>query len=94
MARIVRVPWTDGRPPARFRRGGGRGADAGVAAYGKLARGTLTALRARIGMEIGRGGALVWEPGDPEGQTAAIDYLNGRVLGPSPAEPTRCNATA
>lgn len=58
-----------------------------MAAYGKLARGTLTALRARIGMEIGRGGALVWEPGDPEGQTAAIDYLNGRVLGPSPAEP-------
>jgi alkylation response protein AidB-like acyl-CoA dehydrogenase len=31
-------------------------------------------------MEIGRGGALVWEPGDPEGQTAAINYLNGRVL--------------
>ncbi|HMG42301.1 MAG TPA: acyl-CoA dehydrogenase family protein [Acidimicrobiales bacterium] len=57
----------------------GRGGDAGVAAYGKLARGVFRALRARIGMEIGRGGALVWEPGDVEGQTAAVNYLNGRL---------------
>lgn len=56
------------------------GGNAGVAAYGKLAQGTFGALRARIGMEIGRGGALVWEPGDTEGQTAALDYLNGRVM--------------
>jgi alkylation response protein AidB-like acyl-CoA dehydrogenase len=54
--------------------------DAGVAAYGKLAQGTLDPLRARIGMEIGRGAALAWESGDIEGMTPAVNYLNGRVM--------------
>jgi alkylation response protein AidB-like acyl-CoA dehydrogenase len=58
----------------------GDGADAGIAAYGKLAHGIFLAQRARIGMEIGRAGALVWEPGNIEGQTAALNYLNGRVM--------------
>jgi alkylation response protein AidB-like acyl-CoA dehydrogenase len=60
-------------------RRGGR-ASTGLASYGKLARGTFDALRARLGMEIGGAGALVWEPGDIDGQTAAVKYLNGREL--------------
>jgi alkylation response protein AidB-like acyl-CoA dehydrogenase len=54
--------------------------DAGIAAYGKLAQGVLDPIRARIGMEIGRGAALAWEPGSIEGMTAAVNYLNGRVM--------------
>jgi alkylation response protein AidB-like acyl-CoA dehydrogenase len=54
--------------------------DAGIAAYGKLAQGTLDPIRARIGMEIGRGAALAWEAGDIDGMTAAVNYLNGRVM--------------
>ena len=56
------------------------GLDAGVAAYGKLAMGTFTPIRARIAMEIGRGAALLWEPGDIEGMTTSLNYLNGRVM--------------
>jgi alkylation response protein AidB-like acyl-CoA dehydrogenase len=56
------------------------GMDHGVAAYGKLAQGTFQPIRARIGMEIGRGQALVWEHGDVGGMAPSINYLNGRVL--------------
>jgi alkylation response protein AidB-like acyl-CoA dehydrogenase len=52
---------------------------AGIASYGKLATGTFAPIRARIGMEVGRGGALVWEHGQTEGMTAAVNYLNGRM---------------
>jgi hypothetical protein len=37
---------------------------AGIAAYGKLATGVLDPIRARIGVEVGRTAALLWEPGD------------------------------
>jgi alkylation response protein AidB-like acyl-CoA dehydrogenase len=57
-----------------------KGMDAGVAAYGKLAAGTFLPIRARIGMEIGRGGALLWERGDVKGMTTSLSYLNGRVM--------------
>ncbi len=59
----------------------GRGDPAGIASYGKLATGTFSTIRARIGMDIGRGGALVWEPGQRDGMTAAVNYLNGRMGG-------------
>ncbi len=52
---------------------------AGIAAYGKLAMGTFGAIRARIGMEVGRGGALVWERGEIQGMAPSVTYLNGRV---------------
>jgi alkylation response protein AidB-like acyl-CoA dehydrogenase len=73
---------------ARERLGGRIGArmrasnsmDAGIAAYGKLALGVLDPIRARIGMEIGRGAALLWEPGEIDGMTPAVNYLNGRVM--------------
>jgi alkylation response protein AidB-like acyl-CoA dehydrogenase len=53
--------------------------DPAVAAYGKLAIGTLTPIRARIGVEIGGGEALSWHPGDREGERSSIYYLNGRM---------------
>jgi alkylation response protein AidB-like acyl-CoA dehydrogenase len=56
-------------------------ADAGVAAYGKLASGTMGAARARMSLEIGGGASLTWEPGDDEGRSASLRYLNGRLGG-------------
>ncbi len=56
-----------------------QGMDAGIAAYGKLAAGTLGPIRARIGMQIGGAEALLWEPGDVNGMTTSLNYLNGRV---------------
>jgi alkylation response protein AidB-like acyl-CoA dehydrogenase len=53
--------------------------DPAVAAYGKLASGTLTPLRARMAMEIAGPGALLWEPGDRPGMQTAVNYLNGRM---------------
>jgi alkylation response protein AidB-like acyl-CoA dehydrogenase len=67
-----------GRIAARMR--ASNSMDAGIAAYGKLALGVLDPIRARIGMEIGRGAALLWEPGAIEGMTPAVNYLNGRVM--------------
>ena len=51
----------------------------GIAAYGKLAMGTFLPIRARIGMEIGRGQALLWEAGEGDGMATALNYLNGRI---------------
>jgi alkylation response protein AidB-like acyl-CoA dehydrogenase len=56
------------------------GLDPGVAAYGKLAMGTFTPIRARIGMEVGRGAALLWEHDDFDGMVTSINYLNARVM--------------
>jgi alkylation response protein AidB-like acyl-CoA dehydrogenase len=58
----------------------GTGPAVGIAAYGKLAAGVFDPIRARIGMEIGRGVALVWHHGDLEGQRASLNYLNGRIM--------------
>jgi alkylation response protein AidB-like acyl-CoA dehydrogenase len=57
----------------------GRANAAGIASYGKLTMGTFGPLRARMAMEIGRGGAVVWEAGDLKAMTPAVSYLNGRV---------------
>jgi alkylation response protein AidB-like acyl-CoA dehydrogenase len=53
--------------------------NAGVAAYGKLFQGTYLPLRARLGMDIGRGGAMTWDPDDPDGNATSLAYLNGRL---------------
>jgi alkylation response protein AidB-like acyl-CoA dehydrogenase len=53
--------------------------DPAVAAYGKLASGTLTPIRARIAVEIGGVHALAWDAGDSSGQGVATSYLNGRM---------------
>jgi alkylation response protein AidB-like acyl-CoA dehydrogenase len=58
----------------------GTGHGAGIASFAKLATGTTLARRARTGMEIGRGPALVWDPADDEGRRTALNYLNGRVM--------------
>ncbi len=53
---------------------------AGTASYGKLASGVLDPIRARIGLELGRANALLWEPGDVDAQSPALNYLNGRIM--------------
>jgi alkylation response protein AidB-like acyl-CoA dehydrogenase len=53
----------------------------GVAAYGKLAAGILSPIRARLGVEIGGSQALLWPEGAGEPDTlAALNYLNGRMV--------------
>jgi alkylation response protein AidB-like acyl-CoA dehydrogenase len=54
-------------------------AAAALVGYTKLAAGTLEPARARVAMEIGRGGAVSWPPGDQAGITTSLDYLNSRV---------------
>ena len=54
--------------------------DSGVAAYGKLAQGVYQPIRARIGMEIGRSGSVLFEDGNVDEMTPAINYLNWRVM--------------
>ncbi|HEY7107493.1 MAG TPA: acyl-CoA dehydrogenase family protein [Acidimicrobiia bacterium] len=53
---------------------------AGTAAYGKLASGVIDPIRARIGLELGRANALLWDPGDAGAASAALAYLNGRIM--------------
>jgi len=53
--------------------------DPAVAAYGKLASGTLAPIRARIAVEIAGVAALGWAGGDSSAQQTATDYLNGRM---------------
>jgi alkylation response protein AidB-like acyl-CoA dehydrogenase len=53
----------------------------GLASYAKLAAGTFTATRARIGVEVGRGGTVVWSKDDPEAMQTSLNYLNGRLRG-------------
>jgi alkylation response protein AidB-like acyl-CoA dehydrogenase len=63
------------------RLGAGAANAGGIASYGKLAAGTFVAARARIGIEIGRGVALVWDEGDTDGMSISQSYLNGRARG-------------
>jgi alkylation response protein AidB-like acyl-CoA dehydrogenase len=52
-----------------------------VAAYGKLAAGVLSPIRARIGVEVGGSEALLWPSGSQDPATlAAVNYLNGRMV--------------
>jgi alkylation response protein AidB-like acyl-CoA dehydrogenase len=51
----------------------------GMAAYGKLFRGTYLPVRARIGMEIGGEDAITWDRTDPHGADTSTAYLNGRA---------------
>jgi len=57
-----------------------KGLDAGVAAYVKLANGTYDPIRARIGLQVGRADALLWDAGDVDAMTASLNFLNGRVM--------------
>jgi hypothetical protein len=53
--------------------------NAGVAAYGKLAAGTLMPMRARMAVQIGGGRSLLWEDGDLDEMHTGISYLNCRM---------------
>jgi len=59
---------------------GSKGMDSGAAAYVKLATGTFQPIRARIGIEIGRGQALTWGHSDADGMITSLNYLNGRIM--------------
>lgn len=54
--------------------------DAAVAAYSKLAAGTLAPIRARLALEVGGSETLAWAKGDKEARRPATDYLNGRQI--------------
>jgi alkylation response protein AidB-like acyl-CoA dehydrogenase len=58
----------------------GRGNDAGIAAYSKLASGIYDPIRARIALEVGRGGAVVWDADDIDAMTPSLNYLNSRIM--------------
>jgi alkylation response protein AidB-like acyl-CoA dehydrogenase len=53
--------------------------DAAVAAYGKLASGTLAPIRARIVVEVAGSRALLWPQGDDEAAEPSVAYMNGRM---------------
>jgi alkylation response protein AidB-like acyl-CoA dehydrogenase len=55
------------------------GADAGLAAYGKLTHGTFDSDRALIGMELAQGEAIAWDAPDGTGASTALTFLNGRI---------------
>ncbi len=51
-----------------------------LAAYGKLAGGTIMPIRAQIGLELGGAEALLWEPdAGEEAADTALAFLNGRM---------------
>jgi alkylation response protein AidB-like acyl-CoA dehydrogenase len=50
----------------------------GMAAYGKLFRGTYRPIRVRLAVEIGGGKGMTWGPGDDEGSATSLAYLSGR----------------
>jgi alkylation response protein AidB-like acyl-CoA dehydrogenase len=54
------------------------GFNPGMAAYGKLFRGTYNPIRARIAVEIGGSAAMTWETSDANGAETSLAYLNGR----------------
>jgi alkylation response protein AidB-like acyl-CoA dehydrogenase len=58
----------------------GRAPAMGVAAYWKLAAGTIDPMRARWVFELGQGVPLAWREGDEDGQKASLDHLNSRVF--------------
>jgi alkylation response protein AidB-like acyl-CoA dehydrogenase len=53
--------------------------DPAVAAYGKLASGTLAPIRARLAVEVAGGHALFWSDDTNDGGQTSINYLNGRI---------------
>lgn len=53
--------------------------DPSIAAYGKLASGTLAPKRARLAVEVGGVEALSWSTEDKAAMQPAINYLNGRM---------------
>jgi alkylation response protein AidB-like acyl-CoA dehydrogenase len=55
------------------------GFNPGLAAYGKLFRGTYSPVRGRLPVEIGGAGAMTWERGS-EDRDRAVDFLNSKVI--------------
>jgi alkylation response protein AidB-like acyl-CoA dehydrogenase len=55
------------------------GFNPGLAAYGKLFRGTYSPVRGRLPVEIGGAGAMTWEPGSAD-RDRAVDFLDSKVI--------------
>jgi alkylation response protein AidB-like acyl-CoA dehydrogenase len=55
------------------------GADAGIAAYGKLAHGSFDSERAVLGMDLARGESIAWDQAEGAGASSAMTFLNGRI---------------
>jgi alkylation response protein AidB-like acyl-CoA dehydrogenase len=55
------------------------GFNPGLAAYGKLFRGTYSPVRGRLPVEIGGAGAMTWEPGSDD-RDRAVDFLDSKVI--------------
>ena len=55
------------------------GADAGIAAYGKLAHGTFDIERAKVAMALAKGESIVWDDPEGTGASTALAFLNGKV---------------
>jgi alkylation response protein AidB-like acyl-CoA dehydrogenase len=54
--------------------------DAGVAAYGKLFKGTYFPIRARLLVEVAGPAGMVWDPADETGAQTSMAYLNSRIM--------------
>jgi alkylation response protein AidB-like acyl-CoA dehydrogenase len=61
----------------RIREAGG--ADTGLRSYAKLSGAVTRARRSLISMQVGGGAILTWTPGDQEGETTVLGFLNGRL---------------
>jgi alkylation response protein AidB-like acyl-CoA dehydrogenase len=55
------------------------GADAGIAAYGKLTHGTFDTQRAKLAMALAQGESIVWDDGEGTGASTALAFLNGKI---------------
>ncbi len=55
------------------------GFNPGLAAYGKLFRGTYGPVRGRLGVEIGGARAMTWESGT-DGRDLSVAFLNSKVM--------------
>jgi len=55
------------------------GADAGIAAYGKLAHGLIDTEWGKLGMAIARGESIVWDGAEDQGAATALTFLNGKI---------------
>ena len=56
------------------------GFNTGLAAYGKLFRGTYSPVRARLGVEIGGAGAMTWEPGSADRLDLAMAFFDSKAI--------------
>ena len=55
------------------------GADAGIAAYGKLTHGMFDTERGALAMQLARAEAIAWDEPEGTGASTALGFLNGKI---------------